>query len=68
MSKVTEITRDELHQHPFMLDRCMVEKAYLLANGMVKVHGYEKEQAIGLALKLARNWFKTNGEYTIKLK
>jgi len=56
---------DELRQHPFMTDDRLVEKTYLLAKGIVKVHGFEKEKVMHLAMKLAREWYRNNGTYTI---
>lgn len=44
----------------------VIEKAYLLANGMIEVHGYSKEKAFKEALTIARVWLENGEQYRIK--
>lgn len=48
-------------EHPKVID-----KAYLLANGMIEVHGYSKEKAFGEALAIARTWLENGEQYSTK--
>lgn len=36
----------------------VIQKAFLLANGMISVYGYTKEKAIEEALKIAEDWYE----------
>ena len=42
------------------------EKVFLLANGMIDVHGYDKDEAFAKALKIARSWRDNGGKYPVK--
>ncbi len=44
----------------------VIEKAYLLANGMIEVHGYSKEKAFKEALTIARTWLENGEQYPTK--
>lgn len=44
-----------------------LDKVYLLANGIVKVHGYPKEEAISQAIEMATDWFNNGGKYSGKV-
>lgn len=39
------------------------EKVFLLANGMIDLHGYDREEAFEKALKVARKWWENGGRY-----
>jgi len=41
------------------------EKVMLLANGMIDVHGYDREKSLEKAKEIARQWL-ANGERYIK--
>ena len=47
-------------------DKEMVKKVFLLANGMINVHGFEQEKAYERALQIAKEWRKNGGEYPVK--
>ncbi|MBC6999423.1 hypothetical protein [Cytophaga sp. FL35] len=36
----------------------LVDKVFLLANGMIKVYGYSKEKAFRQSVPIARDWFE----------
>lgn len=48
-------------EHPKVID-----KAYLLANGMIEVHGYSKEKAFREALTIARSWLENGEKYQVR--
>lgn len=41
------------------------EKVLLLANGMIDVHGYDRDESIRKATQIARKWL-SNGEKYLK--
>ena len=61
-----EITRKDIKKQIGQKDEDMIVKVHLLANGMVKVHGYKKDKAISLAYKTALEWFSNGGKYPVK--
>lgn len=62
-----EITWNELQNKVGTKDLKFLNKVHLLANGIVKVHGYDKDKAIALATDMATDWFNNGGKYTTKL-
>ncbi|SDQ96199.1 hypothetical protein [Flagellimonas zhangzhouensis] len=60
-----EITLIELKRKIGTTDQKFLNKVYLLANGMVKVHGYDKEKAVSLAIDMATDWFNNGGKYSM---
>lgn len=61
-----DITLKEVKKRLGKKDEAYLTKVHLLANGMIKVHGYDKEKAIIMAKVAATDWFNNNGKYTIK--
>lgn len=61
-----EITFKEVKKRLGKKDEAYLTKVHLLANGMIKVHGYTKEKAITMAKVAASDWFNNNGKYSIK--
>ncbi|MDT0608315.1 hypothetical protein [Croceitalea rosinachiae] len=39
------------------------EKVLLLANGMIDVHGFKRDEAFEKALSIARKWLADGGRY-----
>ena len=39
------------------------EKVMLLANGMIDVHGYDRDKSLEEAKKIARNWLSSGKRY-----
>ena len=39
------------------------EKAFLLANGMIDVHGFHREKALKEALRIAADWYENDRRY-----
>ena len=44
-------------------DKELIEKVFLLANGMIDVHGYDSEQAFQKALDIGLSWRENGGKY-----
>nr|WP_299342381.1 hypothetical protein [Allomuricauda sp.] len=39
------------------------EKVLLLANGMIDVHGYDRDKSLEKAKEIARKWLSNGGRY-----
>ncbi|MEO1010724.1 MAG: hypothetical protein AAFX53_05415 [Bacteroidota bacterium] len=48
-------------------DKKLIEKVFLLANGMIEVHGFARDEAYEKALTIANEW-RDNGEVYSKGK
>lgn len=44
-------------------DNELIEKVFLLANGMIDVYGYDDEKAYKQALEIATSWRENGGKY-----
>lgn len=47
-------------------DKELVEKVFLLANGMIDVHGFDHEKAYKRAYDIAVTWQENGRKYPIK--
>ncbi|MEL6304734.1 MAG: hypothetical protein AAFQ20_08095 [Bacteroidota bacterium] len=45
-------------------DNEFIEKVFLLANGMIDVHGFDTEKAYQQALDIATSWRENGGNYS----
>lgn len=41
----------------------LIQKAFLLANGMISAYGYDKESALAEAVTIAQDWYDQNKEH-----
>jgi len=47
-------------------DKQLIEKVFLLANGMIDVYGFDNEKAYEQALEIATSWRENGGRYLSK--
>ncbi|NAS13330.1 hypothetical protein [Poritiphilus flavus] len=58
-----KFTLKEIEKKVGKKDKDLVEKVFLLANGMIDVHGFDHEKAYNRALDIAREWHENGGKY-----
>jgi len=61
-----KFTENEIKKKVGKEEKEIRKKVFLLANGMIDVHGYEKDQALKKAIKIAREWLANGGVYKQK--
>ena len=44
-------------------DKELIEKVFLLTNGMIDVYGYDDEKAYEQALEITTSWRENGGKY-----
>jgi hypothetical protein len=59
-----KFTKKEIKKKVRKEDKEIREKVFLLANGLIELHGYDREEAFEKALDIARNWRDQGGSYT----
>lgn len=63
VSILVKFTEKEIRKEVGKEEQEIREKVLLLANGMIDVHGYTKDEALKKAIKIAREWLANGGTY-----
>ncbi|WP_299535616.1 hypothetical protein [Ulvibacterium sp.] len=63
-----KFTFEQIQAKVGSLDKEFVEKVFLLTNGMIEVHGFERETAYHSALEIASSWLMNGKSYFPKSK
>lgn len=58
-----KFTEKEIKKKIGVEEKEIREKVRLLANGMIDVHGYKKDEALKKAIIIAREWLANGGVY-----
>lgn len=62
-TKLKKFTLKEIKKKVDKEEKEIREKVLLLANGMIDVHGFKREEAFEKALSIARKWLADGGRY-----
>ena len=63
LTELKKFTQKEIKKKVDREEKEIREKVLLLANGMIDVHGFKREEAFEKALLIARKWFANGGRY-----
>ena len=59
-----KFTKKEIKERLGQEKKEVRKKVFLLANGLMDVHGFEKEEAFEKAFRIARKWWDNGGTYS----